>query len=52
VTEAELAARGIHPVSVVHGCPETGQDTGLIYQVLPALAREFGPLAGTRGGAE
>jgi hypothetical protein len=52
VTEAELAARGVHPVSVVHGCAETGEDADLIYRALPALAGECGPLAGTRGGNE
>jgi hypothetical protein len=52
VTEAELAARGIHPVSIAHGCAETDEDAGLIYRELPRLARGCGPLAGTRGGNE
>ena len=52
VTEAELAVRGIHPVSVAHGSPETDEDADLIFEVLPRLARECGTLAGTRGGNE
>ena len=52
LTEAELAARGIYPVSVAHGSPETGEDAGLIFEVLPRLARECGTLAATRGGNE
>jgi hypothetical protein len=52
VTEAELAAQGIHPVSVAHGSPETNEDADLIFEVLPRLARECGTVAGTRGGGE
>jgi hypothetical protein len=52
VTEAELAAQGIHPVSVAHGTPEADEDAHLIFEILPCLARECGTLAGTRGGNE
>lgn len=52
VTEAELAARGIHPVSIAHGCAETDQDADLIYETVPRLARGCGQLTGTRGGNE
>lgn len=52
VTEAELAAHSIHPVTIAHGTPETPEETELIYEALPALARECGPLSGTRGGNE
>ena len=52
ITEAELAARGIHPVSVAHGTPETDEDARLIFEELPRLARECGTLTGTRGGGE
>lgn len=50
VAEAELAASGIRPVSVVHGYAETDQDAQLIYGTLPELARECGTLAASRGG--
>jgi hypothetical protein len=50
VTEAELALGGIHPVSVVHGDPETAADANLMFTVLPALARRCGHVRGTRGG--
>ena len=50
VTEAELAAQGIRPVSVIHGDAETVEDADLIYRVLHRLADECGPLAGYRGG--
>jgi hypothetical protein len=52
VTEAELAAHGIHPMSIAHGTPETDEDTALVYRELPRLAEECGTLAGTRGGNE
>jgi hypothetical protein len=52
VTEAELATRGIHPVSIAHGSAETDRDAELIFEVVPRLARDCGPLAGTRGGGE
>lgn len=51
VTEAELAAHGISPVTVVHGDPETSQDAGLIHE-LHRLAAECGPLGGWRGGGD
>src|ERR1700733_11658576 len=50
VAEAELAARGIFPVSVVHGDAESEQDANLIHRALPGLAREAGTLAGQSGG--
>ena len=50
VTEAELAIRGIWPVSVVHGDAETAEDADLIYGALHRLAGECGQLAGYRGG--
>jgi hypothetical protein len=49
VTEAELAASGIRPVSVTHGDPETEQDAELLRE-LHGLAEESGPMAGYRGG--
>ena len=49
VTEAELAASGVRPVSVTHGDPESEEDARLIHQ-LHRLAEECGPLAGYRGG--
>ena len=52
VTEAELAAKGIYPVSVAHGSPETDEAAALIFEVLPRLARECGTLTATRGGNE
>jgi hypothetical protein len=48
--EAELAAQGIRPVSVVHGDMETSVDEELIGKALPRLAREAGPFSSTRGG--
>jgi hypothetical protein len=50
--EAELAARGIHPVSVVHGKVSSADDEALVFCVLPQLAREAGPFASTRGGID
>jgi hypothetical protein len=50
ITEAELAAQGIRPVSVMHGDAETAEDADLIYGALHRLAEECGPLAGYRGG--
>jgi len=50
ITEAELAAEGICPVSVVHGDAETAEDAEVIYETLPRLARECGELTGWRGG--
>ena len=35
VTEAELAASGIRPVSVTHGDPESEEDAELIHQAAP-----------------
>jgi hypothetical protein len=52
VTEAELATRGICPVSIAHGSAETDHDAELIFEVVPRLARGCGTLAGTRGGGE
>ncbi len=50
--EAELAAQGIHPVSVVHGDLESADDEKLIYgpDGLHALAGRAGPYHRTRGG--
>ncbi|GAA4626755.1 hypothetical protein GCM10023196_036280 [Actinoallomurus vinaceus] len=50
IAEAELAVRGIHPVSVVHGDAVDQETDNLIHRVLPRLAREAGTLAGTQGG--
>jgi hypothetical protein len=51
VTEAELAAQGLHPVTVAHGTPETNGEQALL-DALAAIALECGPLAATRGGSE
>jgi hypothetical protein len=51
VTDAELAARGIHPASIA-APPETGQDTDLLCKTLPGLAAGCGTRTGTRGGNE
>jgi hypothetical protein len=51
VTEAELAANGIRPVSVVHGDPESSEDADLIHE-LHRLAEECGTLSGYRGGGD
>ena len=50
--EAELAAHGIHPVSVVHGDVESADDEKLIYgpEGLHALAGQAGQYHRTRGG--
>jgi hypothetical protein len=52
VAEAELAAAGIHPVSIAHGPLEDPAEAALIFETVPALARECGTLSGTRGGNE
>lgn len=51
VTEAELAAQGIYPVTIAHGHPETEDEYRLVGE-LPELAAECGQLAGIRGGSE
>jgi len=43
VTEAELATRGIWPVSVMHGDAETAEDADLIYGGLHRLAGSAAP---------
>lgn len=50
--EAELAANGIHPVSVVHGDLESAEDEQLIYgpDGLHALAGRAGSYHRTRAG--
>jgi hypothetical protein len=50
--EAELAAQGIHPVSVVHGDLESAEDEQLLYgpDGLHALAGRVGHYQRTRGG--
>jgi len=48
--EVELAARGIRPVSVVHGDAESAADEALIFGELPRLARDAGHFRVTRGG--
>jgi hypothetical protein len=50
--EAELAAGGVHPVSVVHGDVGSADDEKLVFGVLPHLAREAGPFALMRGGSD
>lgn len=55
VDEAEMAMRGEHPVSVVHGDMETDDDAKLIGTLLPrcaeVAAQQAGAtIAGTRGG--
>ena len=50
--EAELAARGIHPVSVVHGVVASADDEALVFCVLPELAREAGLFTSMRGGID
>jgi hypothetical protein len=50
--EAELAAQGIHPVSVAHGDLESAEDKELLYgpDGLHALAGRAGHYHQTRGG--
>jgi len=50
VVEAELALRGLIPVTVIHGDAEDQEAADLIYRGLPAPADECGPQAGNRGG--
>ncbi|GGL55335.1 hypothetical protein [Planomonospora parontospora] len=50
LAEAELAVRGLHPVSVAHGDAETDEDARLIYTELPALAARAGTVCSRRGG--
>ncbi len=50
IREAELAAQGIHPVSVVHGDAEDAESAELIYGTLQRLAEECGTLAAHVGG--
>jgi hypothetical protein len=51
VAEAEMAARGYHPVTIAHGTPETSEEQDLMHG-LAATAAECGDLAGIRGGNE
>lgn len=48
--EAELAAHGLYPVSVVHGYPEDAVSAELAGTVLPGLAARFGSTASTGRG--
>jgi hypothetical protein len=50
VAEAELAVRGLRPVSVIYGCGKEPGEAKLIYQTLPDLARQAGQLWGQRSG--
>lgn len=50
--EAELAAGGIHPVSVLHGDVKSADDQTLVFGVLPRLAREAGRFTSMRGGSD
>src|SRR5215510_8132095 len=50
ITEAELAVRGLWPVSIVHGHGEEPEEAKLIYHTLPELARGGGQLAHHVGG--
>lgn len=52
LADAELAAHGLHPVSIAHGAAEDEEASGLIYHTLPALAEEIGSILSTRGGGE
>ena len=52
IADAELAARGLRPVTITHGTPDTGTDDQLIHQVLPRLASQAGTVAAVRGGSE
>jgi hypothetical protein len=52
IADAELAARGLRPVTIAHGAPDTSEDEHLIGQVLPRLASQSGPVAAVRGGIE
>lgn len=51
VTEAEIAAQGLRPVTIAHGTPENAAEEALIHE-LPGLAAECGTVAGARGGGE
>jgi hypothetical protein len=52
IADAELSARGLRPVTIAHGAPDTGTDEQLIHQVLPRMASQAGPVAAVRGGSE
>lgn len=50
VEEADLAANGIRPVSVVHGDPDSEKAVELIFGTLHRLAEEAGHFTRTVGG--
>lgn len=50
VREADMAARGQYPVTVVHGDPEDDKSADLIFRRLPAAARESGQCPIRMGG--
>lgn len=52
VAEAELALRGLHPVTIAHGVPEQPEEQELLYTAVAAWAREDGHLTSTRGGSQ
>jgi hypothetical protein len=50
IAEAELAAHGIHPVTITHGDPETHEEAHLLFTKVPDLARRTAAWTATRGG--
>lgn len=52
VAEAELAAAGVHPVSVVHGDLTDETDVRLVCEVLLAIAEACGAALARQGGSD
>jgi hypothetical protein len=50
IAQADLAARGLRPVSVIYGSGEDPEEAKLVCQTLPDLARRAGQLWGQRSG--
>ena len=52
VADAELALRGLHPVSIAHGSPDSPEEQQLLWTTVRGWARDTGHLTSTAGGSE
>ncbi|WP_189243676.1 hypothetical protein [Planobispora rosea] len=50
IAEAELAAAGLHPVTIAHGDPEDPEETQALFKTLPRQAKQTQALQARSGG--